>query len=65
MKLRFSPKWFWITRGIGAFTALYELLLDQGSSERGTIILAAFGIMGFEWVAKKEKEFSAQEKKNE
>jgi hypothetical protein len=41
--------WFYVTRTIGAAAALYELFIDHGS-ERGTIILAAFGIMGFDWV---------------
>lgn len=49
-----TPKWYWATRSIGAFTALYELLLDH-SNERGTIILAAFGIMGFDWVSRRER----------
>jgi hypothetical protein len=54
MKKLPTPQWFWATRSIGAFVALYEVLLDHGS-ERGTIILAAFGVMGFDYVAKRER----------
>jgi hypothetical protein len=40
---------------VGAFAAIYEILLDHGS-ERGVIIMAAFGIMGVDWVTRKEPE---------
>lgn len=53
-KLIQQLKWYYFTRGIGIVTALYELMIDR-SSERGTIILAAFGIMGFDWVSRREK----------
>lgn len=47
--LRQYFQWYYFTRGVGAVTAIYELLLDH-SSERGTIIVAAFGLMGLDWV---------------
>ena len=59
-----TVKWYWITRGIGAITALYELLIDH-SAERGTVILAAFGLMGFDWVAKREKSYESKDEKAE
>ena len=42
--------------------AMYELLIDH-SPERGTVILAAFGIMGFDWVARREKDRKNGDKK--
>jgi len=50
-----TPRWYWATRGVGAFAALYELVLDHGT-ERGVIIMAAFGLMGIDWVARKDGE---------
>lgn len=56
-------KWYYFTRGIGAVTALYELVIDH-SAERGTIILAAFGLMGFDWVAKREAVNKAEKRES-
>jgi hypothetical protein len=47
-------KWFYITRTIGAIMILYELLGWGGSTERGTIILAGCGLLGFDYVARNE-----------
>jgi hypothetical protein len=58
-----KPKWYWVTRSVGAFAVIYELLIDH-SPERGTIILAAFGVMGFDWVARRDN-FAARREKRE
>ncbi len=47
--------WYYVTRGIGATMVLYELFSKASSPERGTIILAGCGIMGFDYVARKDK----------
>lgn len=49
-------KWYYATRAIGTIVVLYELFFAVGTAERGTIILAGCGILGFDWVARKEKE---------
>lgn len=50
-------KWYYFTRGLGAITVLYELLIaGTGSPERGTIILAGFAAIGIDFVARKDKE---------
>lgn len=54
MKKLPQVRWYWFTRAVGGFTAIYELLVDH-STERGTIILAAFGLMGFDWVSRQAK----------
>jgi len=48
-------KWYYVTRLLGLTMVLYELFSSAGSPERGTIILAGCGIMGFDYVARKEK----------
>jgi len=45
--------WPYATRTIGAFMLAYGLLVDK-SDERGTIILAAVGFLGYEFVGKSE-----------
>jgi hypothetical protein len=56
MKNFFSKiKWYHISRGMGLFAATYELLFDH-SADRGTVILAAFGLMGLEFVTRKSKD---------
>ena len=48
-------KWYYVTRGMGLITVLYELFFANGTAERGTIILAGFGVMGFDLVSRKDK----------
>jgi hypothetical protein len=50
---QFHPQWYWVTRTVGIFTAMYGLLIDK-SPERGTIILAGFGLAGFDFAARKD-----------
>ena len=47
-------RWYYFTRGIGTIMVLYELLIATGSPERGTIILAGCGLLGFDYVTRKE-----------
>lgn len=55
MKDFFSKiRWYHISRAIGAFAAVYELLFDH-TTDRGTVILAAFGLMGLEFVTRKSE----------
>jgi hypothetical protein len=51
--LRHYLQWYYFTRATGAIAAFYELFRDH-SPERGTIILAAFGLMGFDLVSRKK-----------
>ena len=48
-------KWYYITRLIGTIMVFYELFGSANSPERGTIILAGCGILGFDYVARKDK----------
>ena len=64
MKLPKKLPWYFFTRAIGAIAALYELVLDR-SPERGTIIIAAFGLMGFDWVARREEQYESKSEKRE
>lgn len=43
----------YVTRGIGATMVLYGMLFDH-SGDRGTIILAGVGFLGYEFVSKTE-----------
>lgn len=48
-------KWFYFTRGLGTITVLYELFFATGTAERGTIILAGFGIFGYDLAVRREQ----------
>ena len=56
-------KWYYFTRGIGVTMVLYELLFAAGTPERGTIILAGCGMLGFDYVARKEKDRNGDDHK--
>lgn len=47
-------KWYYFTRLIGTIMVFYELFSKAGSPERGTIILAGCGILGFDYVTRKK-----------
>jgi hypothetical protein len=46
-------RWFYATRVVGLSIVIYEVVLDKGSADRGTIIIAACGLAGYELVAKR------------
>lgn len=48
-------RWYHATRGIGAIVVLWELFFAAGTPERGTIILAGMGVLGFDFVQRAEK----------
>ncbi len=48
-------KWYYATRAIGVFIVAYELFLNANTPERGTLILAGVGLLGFDFVARKDK----------
>lgn len=50
---RLGIPWPYITRAVGAVMVAYGMFLDH-SSERGTIILAGVGFLGYEFVQKTE-----------
>lgn len=45
--------WYYVTRALGVFFALYALLVDH-TPERGTIFLGGLGMAGIDKVAKSE-----------
>ncbi len=45
------PRWFHVTRLAGLVVLVFGLFFDH-SPERGTIILAAMGLLGFDTVAR-------------
>jgi hypothetical protein len=49
-------KWYWATRTAGLVVFLYEVFFDKGNPDRGTVIIAACGVMGFDKVARSESE---------
>lgn len=53
--LKLGLPWEFVTRAIGFGLLVYGLLLDN-TSERGTIILAGVGFLGYDRVAKSEPE---------
>ena len=50
---RLGIPWPYVTRAIGAVMVLYGMFFDH-SGERGTIILAGVGFLGYEFVGKSE-----------
>lgn len=52
---RLGIPWPYVTRALGAVMVIYGMFLDH-SGERGTIILAGVGFLGYEFVGKTEPE---------
>lgn len=55
--------WEYVTRLIGASMVLYGMLIDH-SGDRGTIILAGVGFLGYEFVQKSEPDKPKNPKNN-
>lgn len=54
-KARGWLRWYFFTRTLGSVTVVYELFFASGTAERGTIILAGFGVMGFDFVTRRDR----------
>ena len=48
-------RWYHFTRVMGAIVLFYELFFDKTSPDRGTIIIAAIGLAGYELVARTDR----------
>jgi hypothetical protein len=48
-------KWYHVTRLLGVFLTIYGVLVDS-SGDRGTIIIAGLGLLGYDKVARSEND---------
>jgi hypothetical protein len=50
-----NMKWYHVTRLLGVFLTIYGVLVDS-SGDRGTIIIAGLGLLGYDKVARSEND---------
>ena len=48
-------KWRYATRALGTFIVLFELVFQQGTPERGTIIVAGIGVFFADQASRRDR----------